>query len=72
MSPITKWLLAGILAALAACAQLPTGLTMTPEDYASCAAEGCHTWTEGELAKFANINILAWEEWKKRHAGEEL
>ena len=38
---------------LAGCASLPAGVTMTDDERAACAAQGCTVWTEQELQGLA-------------------
>ena len=38
---------------LAGCASLPAGVTMTQQEAAACAAQGCTVWTDAELQGLA-------------------
>lgn len=42
-------------ALLAGCASLPTGVEMTDDDRAACAAMGCTVWTNEELGRPINL-----------------
>ena len=38
---------------LASCASLPAGVTMTDDERAACAAQGCTVWSQQELQGLA-------------------
>lgn len=47
-----------VIALLAGCASTPPGVTMSDEERAACAEQGCTVWTEAELSALAQALFM--------------